>query len=54
MVDCRLLLNRVMKDVDVAIASFQGKQHQILEGLKVDLSKIASAGSILGPLTPAR
>ena len=44
-----------MKDVDVAIASLQGKQllvtmqSQILEGLKVDLSKIAGAGSILGP-----
>ena len=52
-------LNRVMKDVDVAIASLQGKQlqvtmqRQILEGLKVDLSKIAGAGSILGPLMPA-
>jgi hypothetical protein len=52
-------LNRVMKNVDIAIASLQGKQlqvtmqHQILEGLKVDLSKIAGAGSISGPLTPA-
>ena len=47
-----------MKDVDITIASLQGKQlsvtmqRQILEGLKVDLAKIAVAGSILGPLTP--
>ena len=50
-------LNRVMKVVDIAIVSLQGKQlqvsmqRQILEGLKVDLSKLG--GSILGPLTPA-
>jgi hypothetical protein len=52
-------LNRVIKDVGVAIASLQGKQLQvtlqcqILEGLKYDLSKIAGAGSVLGPSTPA-
>ena len=49
--------NRVIKDVDITSASLQGKQlqvatqRQILEGLKVDLAKIAGAGSILGPLT---
>ena len=47
-----------MKDVDITIASLQGKQlqvtmqRQLLEGLKVDLAKIAGADSILGPLTP--
>ena len=48
-------LNRVMKVVDVAIVSLQGQQlqvstqRQILEGLKLDLSKLS--GSVLGPLT---
>lgn len=44
-----------MKIVDVAIVSLQGQQlqvstqQQILEGLKIDLSKLS--GSVLGPLT---
>jgi hypothetical protein len=48
-------LNRVMKVVDVASVSLQGQQlqvstqRQILEGLKLDLSKLS--GSVLGPLT---